>query len=94
MLVASTADSQLLCRVLRSADAESVSQRYRRGVGWFVVVLSFAVALHAMVTLLGAPGSGWGEAALEWAVAVSVVVLPMLWWWRRHRAAVRTDGTA
>jgi high-affinity nickel-transport protein len=94
MLVASTADSQLLCRVLRSADAASVSQRYRRGVGWFVVVLSFAVALYAAITLLGGPGSGVGEAALQWAVAASVIMLAALWWWRRRRAAVRADGAA
>jgi nickel/cobalt transporter (NiCoT) family protein len=52
MLIASTASSQLLCRVLGSARTEAVAARFRRGVGWFVVVLSFAVVLHALVDKL------------------------------------------
>ena len=52
MLIASTADSQLISRVLRSAGSEAAASRLRRGIGWFVVVLSFAVVLHAMVDKL------------------------------------------
>jgi len=52
MLVASTASSQLLCRLLGSARSEAATMRFRRGIGWFVVVLSFAVVLHALVEKL------------------------------------------
>jgi high-affinity nickel-transport protein len=52
MLVASTASSQLLCRVLGSARSEAATARFRRGIGWVVVVLSFAVVLHAVVDKL------------------------------------------
>jgi hypothetical protein len=52
MLIASTASSQLLCRVIGSARTEAVAARFRRGVGWFVVVLSFAVVLHALINKL------------------------------------------
>jgi high-affinity nickel-transport protein len=52
MLVASTASSQLLCRVLGSARSDAATARFRRGIGWFVVILSFGVVLHALVEKL------------------------------------------
>ena len=54
MLVASTASSQLLFRVLGSARDEASTLRFRRAIGWFVVVLSFAVVGHAVVDRLTA----------------------------------------
>lgn len=48
MLIASTADSQVIARMLRrSADAQANS-RLRRGIGWFVVLLSFGVVGQAL----------------------------------------------
>jgi len=86
MLVTSTADSQLLCRLLRSDNAEAVQLRYRRAVGWFVVVLSFGVALHGLGTRLD-----WFEHLDEelaaWIGAGSLAVVALLWWWVRRRRA-------
>jgi high-affinity nickel-transport protein len=52
MLIASTADSQLIARVLRSAGSEAAASRLRRAIGWFVVTLSFGVVGHAVITKL------------------------------------------
>jgi hypothetical protein len=52
MLVASTASSQLLCRLIGSARTVEATARFRRGIGWFVVILSFGVVLHALVDKL------------------------------------------
>ena len=52
MLIASTADSQLVSRVLRSAGSEAAASKLRRGIGWFVVVLSFGVVAQAVATRL------------------------------------------
>ena len=52
MLIASTASSQLLCRVLGSSRTDEATARFRRGIGWFVVILSFAVVLHAVADKL------------------------------------------
>jgi high-affinity nickel-transport protein len=90
MLATTTIDSQLLCRVLRSANAESIALRYRRLVGWFVVILSFAVALHAAGGLLA---DDWPvlEEWAEWFGVASLALLAVLWWRRRRaRAAVAT----
>ncbi len=92
MMATSTIDSQLLCRVLRSANAERIALRYRRVVGWFVVILSFAVALQAAISLLGDSGSwftpwaeAWARSWAEWVGATAIAVLPALWLWRRAR---------
>lgn len=49
MLIASTADSQLISRVLRSAGSEAAASKLRRAIGWFVVLLSFGVVGHAVL---------------------------------------------
>ena len=53
MLIASTASSQLICRLLGSARTEESTARFRRGVGWIVVVLSFGVVAAAIADRLG-----------------------------------------
>ena len=52
MMIASTASSQLLCRVLGSARSDAATARFRRGIGWFVVMLSFAGVVHAVASRL------------------------------------------
>jgi len=54
MLIASTADSQLISRVLRSAGSEAAASKLRRGIGWFVVILSFGVVIQTVVSRLNA----------------------------------------
>ena len=54
MLIASTADSQLVSRVLRSAGSDAAASKLRRSIGWFVVVLSFAVVAQAVATRIRA----------------------------------------
>ena len=54
MLIGSTANSQFLCRVMRSGRTDEAASRLRRAIGWFVVVLSFGVVLQAVVARLSA----------------------------------------
>ncbi|MDP9045578.1 MAG: nickel permease [Pseudomonadota bacterium] len=53
MLIASTADSQLVSHVLRRAATDAAGSRLRRGIGWFVVLLSFGMVAQAVYTKLG-----------------------------------------
>jgi nickel/cobalt transporter (NiCoT) family protein len=53
MLIASTASSQLLWRVLGSARSDAATTKFRRAIGWFVVILSFGVVIDAVIGKLG-----------------------------------------
>jgi high-affinity nickel-transport protein len=74
MLIADTLDSQIVARLLRtSGRTPELVRRYRRGVGWLVVGLSFGMAGYALVELAGWSGGlsdglftglGMGAAAL------------------------------
>jgi high-affinity nickel-transport protein len=79
MLVTSTVDSQLVCRLLRS---EPTASRVRQGMGWFVVLLSFGAAFQALAQRLD-----WHPLLdavwLEWLAMASLVALLLLWAWRR-----------
>lgn len=50
MLIASTADSQIVARLLRRSGSEAATTRLRRAIGWSVVILSFAVVVRALLT--------------------------------------------
>jgi high-affinity nickel-transport protein len=86
-LATSTADSQLVCRVLRGERSAQASRRLRRGIGWFVVTLSFAAALGAIAERLewGLPAAGW----IAWMAGASLAVLLLWWLWRIGKRARR-----
>ena len=53
MMIASTASSQLIYRVIGSARTEAATAGFRRAIGWFVVMLSFGVVAVAVTEKLG-----------------------------------------
>jgi len=53
MMIASTASSQLIYRVIGSARTEAATAGFRRAIGWFVVMLSFGVVAIAVAEKLG-----------------------------------------
>jgi high-affinity nickel-transport protein len=55
MITADTIDSQIVARLLRRASAGSAAkvERYRRAVGWIVVVLSYGMAALALGQMAG-----------------------------------------
>ena len=54
MLIADTLDSQIVGRLLRtSGRTDAVVRRYRRGVGWVVVGLSFGMAGYGLAETSG-----------------------------------------
>ena len=54
MTVTDTADGRLMVRLLRQAGGAVNAAVYRRGIGWIVVVMSFAMGAYAAVTKLRA----------------------------------------
>lgn len=53
MLVASTASSQLIYRIIGSARSEAAAVTFRRAIGWVVVLLSFGVVAVALADKAG-----------------------------------------
>ena len=77
MILTDTADSQIVARLLRAGGDAAQVRRYRRGVGWTIVTLSFGMAAYAFVTML-APWAELSEVAftvLGASMAMVVVVL-------------------
>lgn len=52
MLIASTASSQLIYRVIGNARSEAATVAFRRAIGWVVVLLSFGVVAAAVAEKL------------------------------------------
>lgn len=92
MTVADTCDSQIVSRLLRKRDGPTTMvRRYRRGVGWLIVVLSYGMALLALLEAAGVAGD-FGDASLTAvgaiaAATVAVLLLCGRWMARRHPRA-------
>ncbi len=86
MVITDTADSQIVARLLRTRGEPSGVLRYRRGVGWTIVALSFGMASYALSTKLGWIGElsdiGFTVAG---AIIAAVVMLALLVERRRQR---------
>jgi high-affinity nickel-transport protein len=52
MILVDTADSWTVARLLRRGRERGVVARYRRGVGWLIVALSFGTAAYGLVGML------------------------------------------
>lgn len=85
MLLADTLDSQIVSRLLRSAEGVPVTmRRYRRAVGWLVVALSFGTAGYALVEMTGARVtlSDNASTAIGLGAAGTIVILLAAGRWR------------
>jgi len=52
MILTDTADSQIVARLLRSKGDPGRVRRYRRGVGWLIVAMSFGMAAYSLAGLV------------------------------------------
>lgn len=53
MVLTDTVDSQIVARLLRTQGNAVRVARYRRGIGWLIVALSFGMAFYALAGLIG-----------------------------------------
>lgn len=52
MVLTDTVDSQIVARLMSSRSNPARVDRYRRGVGWLIVGLSFGMAAYALATII------------------------------------------
>ena len=89
MILTDTADSQIVVRLIRRGRDPHQVQRYRRGLGWVIVTLSFAMAAYALVGFVN-PEFGFGDLAYTMigiGMAMSVALLAA-----RHRPRATIPG--
>jgi nickel/cobalt transporter (NiCoT) family protein len=72
MILTDSADSLIVTRLLRGRGDQATLRRYRRGVGWLVVILSFGMAGYTAVALVW-PEVSLGDDMATW-LGVSMVV--------------------
>lgn len=81
MILTDTADSQIVAALLRRGGDPEVVRRYRRGVGWMIVGLSFGMAAYILATRYVGQAAELPDTlftALGLAMAGTVVVAALL----------------
>lgn len=89
MILTDTADSQIVARLLRSGGDALQVRRYRRGVGWAIVALSFGMAGYALATMF-APWTKLSEVSFTMLGGVMATVVVALLIRSRRRATALT----
>ena len=80
MIITDTADGRLLCHVIRRAGSGELSRRYRRGLGWLIVALSFGVAGYNVLKQF-VPAIELDERAYSFVGAALLATVALLWVW-------------
>jgi high-affinity nickel-transport protein len=92
MLIADTLDSQIVARLLRtSGRTPALVRRYRRGVGWLVVCLSFGMAGYALAEMAGWNGGLSDRLFTATGIGASALIILLLArgrWLGRRSASV------
>jgi high-affinity nickel-transport protein len=89
MVITDTLDGRLICHVNSSSQAATIGPRYRRILGWLIVVISFGVALYNIGKAL-LPGIELDELAFTLTGAALIGVMALIWAWLAYkRSALR-----
>ena len=88
MVITDTLDGRLICRVSRSAQGEGSGRRYRRGLGWLIVVISYGVAAYNVGKAL-LPALELDDLAFSLSGVALIAVMVVLWAWLAHKRARR-----
>jgi len=92
MILTDTADSQIVVRLLRRGQDPGQVQRYRRGVGWTIVAMSFGMAAYAAAGMID-PEFGIGDFAYTViGVGMAVSVMLLVGWRSAPKVSSSHDG--
>ena len=82
MLLIDTMDSQIVARLLRADRDPAQARRYRRNVGWLIVILSYAMAIYCILGLYDETYSFGDDAytAVGTMLAIAVIVCALVAW--------------
>ncbi len=87
MILTDSADSHIVAGLLRTGGEQSAVGRYRRGIGWIIVALSFGMATYALSTKLGwMPELSAARFTLMGVTMATVVIGALIVEWRHSRS--------
>jgi high-affinity nickel-transport protein len=85
--VAFSLDGRLICHVNSSSQATTAGPRYRRILGWLIVVISFGVAFYNIGKAF-MPSIELDDLAFTLTGAALIVLMVVIWAWLAHKRAV------
>lgn len=97
MVITDTLDGRLICRIARSANGVQTGQRFRRGLGWLIVAISYSVAAYNVGKAL-MPAIELDDIAFSLTGFALIVLMTLVWAWlwlsrrRRPESAVDVFG--
>jgi high-affinity nickel-transport protein len=87
MVITDTLDGRLICHVNSSSQAATAGPRYRRILGWLIVVISFGVAFYNIGKAF-MPSIELDDLAFTLTGAALIVLMVVIWAWLAHKRAV------
>ena len=88
MVITDTLDGRLICHVNRSAEGQAAGQRYRRGLGWLIVAISYGVAAYNIGKAV-LPQLELDDVAFTLTGAALFVLMAAAWAWLAYRRTHR-----
>ena len=86
MVITDTVDGRLVCHVNSAAGSEATGRRYRRTLGWLIVVISYGVAAYNIGKAF-VPAIELDGLAFSVAGAALMALMVAVWLWARPRKA-------
>jgi high-affinity nickel-transport protein len=87
MIITDTIDSRIIVHINTTASGQEIGYRYRRGLGWLVVTISYAMAGYN-ISVAFMPGLELEELAFSLTGFALLMVMVLIWAyaWRSQRA--------
>jgi high-affinity nickel-transport protein len=84
MTITDTLDGRLICSISRRTDGHAAARRYRRGLGWLIVCISYVVAAYNIGKAL-VPAIELNEAMFSLGGLALVLTMLAIWAWLGRR---------
>ena len=84
MVITDTLDGRLICRIGRRTDGAAAGRRFRRGLGWLIVAISYGVAAYN-VAKAWLPSIELDDLAFSLSGLALIGVMVVIWIWSARR---------
>ena len=94
MVITDTLDGRLICRISRGTHGQAAGRRFRRGLGWLIVAISYGVAAYNIGKAV-MPALELDDLAFSAAGFSLIALMLVIWAWvaQRRDAPPQTAST-